>query len=133
MIQLNEGKTFLWQWDVEQYLEVDSNAPEVHFKVNAQTALSVPMEQGRARIPDILLQKAGSILCYAYDGDATINSFQFGVKPRPKPPGYTFTDTDRKTWEELDKRISSLESCRDALKASSFSINGEGHLIFTIP
>lgn len=133
MIRLHEGKTSLWQWDVAQYLEVTNNAPEVHFKVNAQTAVSVPVEQGRARIPDTLLQKPGSILCYAYDGDATLVSFQFGVKARPKPPGYTFTDTDRKTWAELDLRIRELEGFRDNVKASNFSIREDGHLIFTIP
>lgn len=133
MIRLNEGKTFLWQWDVGEYLELDSDAEEVHFKLNAQTALSVPVAQGRARIPDELLQRAGSVLCYAYDGEATLVSFQFGVRARPKPPGYAFTETDRKSWAELDSRIHELEAYRDALKASSFTINGEGHLIFNIP
>ena len=28
MIRLNDGKTFLWQWDVEQYLEIDNGALE---------------------------------------------------------------------------------------------------------
>lgn len=132
MIRLNEGKSFLWQWDVGQYLEIDTEAAQVHFKVNAQSAVSVPVAEGRARIPDTLLQKAGSLLCYTYDGDATISSFQFGVKPRPQPPDYAYTETDRKSWEELDGRIQELEDVRDCLKASSFDINEEGHLIFTI-
>lgn len=133
MIRLNDGKTFLWQWDVDQYLEVDGGAEKVHFKVSAQEALSVPVTDGRARIPDTLLQKAGSLLCYTYDGDATLASFQFGVKPRPKPPGYAFTETERKSWEELDQRITALEEFREDLGGASFSINQNGHLIFTIP
>ncbi len=132
MIRLNGGKTFLWQWDVGQYLEIDSGAAQVHFKINAQSAVSVDAVDGRARIPDTLLQKAGSLLCYTYDGDATVSSFQFGVKPRPQPPGYAFTETDRKSWEALDGRISALEDVREAMKASSFDINEDGHLIFTI-
>lgn len=130
MIRLNDGKTFLWQWDVDQYLEVDTGAAQVHFKLNAQNAISVEVVDGRARIPDELLQKAGSLLCYTYDGDATVSSFQFGVKPRPKPPGYAYTETDRKSWEELNGRITLLEEA--AQRKPAFSINEAGHLLYTI-
>lgn len=132
MIRLNEGKAFLWQWDVGQYLEIDTGAAQAHFKVSAQTALSVPVVDGRARIPDTLLQKAGSILCYAYDGDATLSAFQFGVRPRPKPPDYAFTETERKSWAELDGRIGELEDAWARQKSASFHINEEGHLILTM-
>lgn len=132
MIRLCGGKAFLWQWDVGQYLEIDTGAAQAHFKLDAQTAVSVEVKEGRAKIPDTLLQKAGSLLCYTYDGEATVSAFQFGVKPRPQPPGYAFTETDRKSWAELEGRVSALEEGWATAKASSFDINEEGHLILTI-
>lgn len=42
MIRLNDGKTFLWQWDVEQYLEID-NGPG-HGSVQQQENLELLMQ-----------------------------------------------------------------------------------------
>lgn len=108
-IKLNGDKSFLWQWDTNQYLEVGSGAAQVHFKVNAQTAISVEAANGRARIPDELLKKSGTIVCWMYDGDATITQINVGVKPRTKPPGYIDTPTDAKLFDDLEERMDELE------------------------
>ena len=96
IITLNDGKNFLWQWDVNQYLEVTGEAKQVHFQLNAQQdALPVEVKDGRARIPDELLQKADAeVRCYAYDGDATITRYSFRVQVRPKPPDYAYEPTE---------------------------------------
>lgn len=108
-IKLNGDKSFLWQWDTNQYLEVGSGAAQVHFKVNAQTALAVDVIDGRARIPDTLLQRPGRQICYVYNDNATIESMQYDVKQRPKPSDYIYTEDEKATWTELDERIKALE------------------------
>lgn len=109
MIELQHKKISLWQWDINQTVTVDFDAVQMHYRVDEKNAIAVPIEDGVAKIPDILLQKAEPLVCYAYDGNSTLRTAVFAVIPRPKPPNYIYTEPEQKQWEKLDERINALE------------------------
>lgn len=108
----NERKS-LWQWDLNQQLTVDGNCTEVHYlNRGAPSTLTVAVKDGKADIPNILLQKAGRLVVYAYIIDAQDHHTKvcetFGIAPRPKPAEYVYTETEVKTWSDLQSQIGDL-------------------------
>lgn len=126
-ITLNGEKQNLWQWDTDQYIETDAPATEIHFKVSSGV-ISVPVEGGRARIPDSLLQNAKPIQCYLYDGHGTILKAQFNVRARPRPPGYVYTESEANTWVRLEERLARLEDGSTITPGFGLEFDPEGKL-----
>ena len=108
----NERKS-LWQWDLNQQLTVAGDCTEVHYlDRGAPSTLTVEVKDGKADIPNILLQKAGRLVVYAYIIDAQDHHTKvcetFGIAPRPKPAEYVYTETEVKTWNDLQSQIGDL-------------------------
>ena len=108
----NECKS-LWQWDLNQQLTVAGDCTEVHYlDRDAPSTLTVAVKDGKADIPNILLQKAGRLVVYAYIIDEQDHHTKvcetFGIAPRPKPAEYVYTETEVKTWSDLQSQIGDL-------------------------
>lgn len=112
MFKLQDGRTHLWQWDLDRYVIVEDNTiPEVHFdNRTSDCALVVEVKDGLAAIPNILLQDARPIRVYAYiDDKYTLLEEQFTVKSRTKPSDYVYTETEIKSYEYLERKLTEIE------------------------
>lgn len=100
MLELNDGRSELWQWDTGRTLIVDTDCSQVHFsnKVFGRS-IDVDVSNGIAIIPDILLQTDKDLIVWAFSGTAengyTKISKTFKVNRRNKPADYVFTPPDQ--------------------------------------
>lgn len=113
MFAIANGRKALWQWDLNQQLTVAGDCTEVHYlDKGAPSTLTVAVKDGKADIPNILLQKAGRLVVYAYIIDEQDHHTKvcetFGIAPRPKPAEYVYTETEVKTWSDLQSQIGDL-------------------------
>lgn len=113
MFAIANDRKSLWQWDLNQQLTVAGDCTEVHYlDRGAPSTLTVAVKDGKADIPNILLQKAGRLVVYAYIIDAQDRHTKvcetFGIAPRPKPAEYVYTETEVKTWNDLQAQIGDL-------------------------
>ena len=113
MFAIANGRKALWQWDLNQHLTVADDCTEVHYlDRGAPSTLTVEVKNGKADIPNILLQKAGRLIVYAYIIDAQDHHTKicetFGISARPKPDDYVYTETEVKTWSDLQSQIGNL-------------------------
>ena len=113
MFAIANGRKALWQWDLNQQLTVAGDCTEVHYlDRGAPSTLTVAVKDGKADIPNILLQKAGRLVVYAYIVDAQDHHTKvcetFGIASRPKPAEYVYTETEVKTWSDLQSQIGDL-------------------------
>lgn len=118
MLELNDGRSELWQWDTGRTLIVDSDCSQVHFRKNAfDRSIDVDVVNGVAIIPDVLLQTDKDLIVWAFSGTAengyTKISKTFKVNRRNKPADYVFTPPDQTSLEEIKERVSYLESMQD--------------------
>ena len=118
MLELNDGRSELWQWDTWRTLAVDADCSQVHFsnKVFGRS-IDVDVSNGVAIIPDILLQTDKELNVWAFVGTAengyTKISKTFKVNRRNKPADYVFTPPDQTTLEQIQEKIDHLESIQD--------------------
>ena len=118
MLDLNDGRDELWQWDTGRTLIVDTDCSQVHFsnKVFGRS-IDVDVSYGVAIIPDILLQTDKDLNVWAFVGTAengyTKISKTFKVNRRNKPSDYVFTPPDQTSLEEIKEKIDYLESIQD--------------------
>ena len=118
MLDLNDGRDELWQWDTGRTLIVDTDCSQVHFsnKVFGRS-IDVNVADGVAIIPDVLLQTDKDLNVWAFSGTAengyTKISKTFKVNRRNKPADYVFTPPDQTSLEEIKERVSHLESMQD--------------------
>lgn len=132
MVQLFDGRTSFWQWDLDQRLIVgDEVCGEVHFE-NESSDCALVCEayeldgQRVVDVPNILLQEAGSLRVYTYSGSCTKRSARFMVLPRQKPADYIYTETECWTVEKAVEKA--LQEAKD-----SGEFNGEdGTSIFAV-
>ena len=113
MFAIANDRKSLWQWDLNQQLTVAGDCTEVHYlDRGAPSTLTVAVKDGKADIPNILLQKAGRLVVYAYIIDAQDHHTKicetFGISARPKPDDYVYTETEVKTWSNLQSQIGDL-------------------------
>ena len=118
MLDLNDGRDELWQWDTGRTLDVDADCTQVHFSNNVfGRSIDVDVVGGVAIIPDILLQTDKDLNVWAFSGTAengyTKISKTFKVNRRNKPADYVFTPPDQASLEEIKERVSYLESMQD--------------------
>ena len=118
MLELNDGRSELWQWDTGRTLIVDADCSQVHFsnKVFGRS-IDVDVSYGVAIIPDILLQTDKDLIVWAFVGTAengyTKISKTFKVNRRNKPADYVFTPPEQTTLEQIQEKIDYLESIQD--------------------
>ena len=118
MLDLNDGRDELWQWDTGRTLTVDPDCSQVHFsnKVFGRS-IDVNVADGVAIIPDVLLQTDNDLNVWAFSGTAengyTKISKTFKVNRRNKPADYVFTPPDQTTLEQIQEKIDYLESIQD--------------------
>ena len=93
----------LYQWDTGQKL-TGCTGLYVDFPIDNEV-YRVETADGMCIIPDELLQTSGSHKVYECMTNNTIRSFAFSVAPRPKPPDYVFTPTERLTFEGLVQKV----------------------------
>lgn len=113
MFAIANGRKALWQWDLNQQLTVAGDCTEVHYlNKGSPSTLTVDVKDGKADIPNILLQRPGRLVVYAYIIDAQDHHTKvcetFGITPRPKPAEYVYTETEVKTWNDLQSQIGDL-------------------------
>lgn len=113
MFAIANGRKALWQWDLNQQLTVAGSCTEVHYlDKGALSTLTVAVKDGKADIPNVLLQRPGRLVVYAYIVDAQDHHTKicetFGISARPKPDDYVYTETEVKTWSNLKSQIGDL-------------------------
>lgn len=113
MFAIANGRKALWQWDLNQQLTVAGSCTEVHYlDKGSPSTLTVAVKDGKADIPNVLLRRPGRLIVYAYIIDAQDHHTKvcetFGIAPRPKPNDYVYTETEVKTWSDLQAQIGDL-------------------------
>ena len=115
MLELNDGRSELWQWDTGRTLTVDTDCSQVHFsnKVFGRS-IDVNVADGVAIIPDVLLQTDNDLNVWAFSGTAengyTKISKTFNVNRRNKPADYVFTPVEQTTINQLKSDLVRLEN-----------------------
>ena len=119
MLELNDGRSELWQWDTGRTLTVDTDCSQVHFsnKVFGRS-IDVNVADGVAIIPDVLLQTDKDLNVWAFSGTAengyTKISKTFKVNRRNKPADYVFTPVEQTTIDEIAAIAQSVRDDADA-------------------
>lgn len=119
-----EGR--LYQWDtgrkVTLTLPYDEYASVVEFSVNNEAeALVVSVVDNVAKIPNILLQRSGSLRLWAVtieeNGRQTRRYGNLPIFPRAKPDDYVYTETEimdyRKVAEDLAELVQRVEEIEE--------------------
>lgn len=128
MFTLEDGREQLYQWDIDRRIIVnDPNICEVHFcNRTSDCSLVVEVKDGFANIPNILLHDARPIRAYAYcDDKYTLTETHFSVKARTKPEDYVYTETEVKSYEDLEARIEALEENPSGVDLSDYYTKAE--------
>lgn len=126
MFVLQDGREHLYQWDLDRYIVVnDDKICEVHFcNRTSDCSLVVEVKDGLAAIPNILLQDARPIRAYAYcDDKYTLTEAQFTVKARTKPTDYAYTETEIKSYDYLEKKLTEIEEQGFSEETVAIAIN----------
>ena len=115
MLDLNDGRDELWQWDTGRTLDVDADCTQVHFSNNVfGRSIDVNVADGVAIIPDVLLQTDNDLNVWAFSGTAengyTKISKTFKVNRRNKPADYVFTPVEQTTINQLKSDLANLEN-----------------------
>ena len=130
-ITLDDGRTELWQWDTGRKIVVDDKSvSEVHFsKYSSNQAITREVVNGKAEIPNFLLQDTHAVTVYAYSGSTengcTIAEKTFDVVKKPKPASYVGTNEDQATLAKLKAEIGDLSSLQTASKNNLVSAINE--------
>lgn len=106
-----DGRTCFYQWDMNREMIVtDAAIKELHYcNGTSDCSLVCAVVDGRACVPNILLQTAGNISIYGYTGDHTEIKKVFQVLPRTKPEDYVYTETEVKRYDTLEQEIAQAQ------------------------
>lgn len=121
-ITLDDGRTELWQWDTGRKIVVDDNlVSEVHYsKYSSTQAITRPVINGKAEIPNYLLQDTHDVTVYACSGSIenryTMAEKTFNVAKKPKPANYVETEEDKAILAKLKAEIGDLTSLQTNAK-----------------
>lgn len=113
-ITLDDGRTELWQWDTGRKIVVDDKSvSEVHYsKYSSTQAITREVINGKAEIPNFLLQDTHAVTVYAYSGSIengyTVAEKTFNVAKKPKPANYVDTEEDKAILAKLKAEIGDL-------------------------
>lgn len=105
------GRKHFYRWDLEQKIVVNDPAiDEVHFcNGTSDKSLVTVVKDGRADVPNILLQTAGKVKVYGYSVNHTRVEKIYEVKDRTKPEDYVYEETEVKRYDQLSDRIAQFE------------------------
>ena len=116
----------LYQWDTDQKL-INCVGKYVDYPIGGGV-YRIDVIDKECIIPDELLQVSGTVKVYECMEYGTVKAFAFYINPRPKPPDYVFTPTERLTFEGLVKKVD--ETIEDLQKrADSGEFNGRDYVI----
>ena len=130
-ITLDDGRTELWQWDTGRKIVVDDKSvSEVHFsKYSSNQAITREVVNGKAEIPNFLLQDTHAVTVYAYAGSVengyTMAEKTFNVVKKPKPASYVGTEEDKAILAKLKAEIGDLSSLQTTSKNNLVSAINE--------
>ena len=130
-ITLDDGRTELWQWDTGRKIVVDDKSvSEVHYsKYSSTQAIIREVVNGKAEIPNFLLQDTHAVTVYAYSGSTengyTMAEKTFDVVKKPKPASYVGTNEDQATLAKLKAEIGDLSSLQTTSKNNLVSAINE--------
>ena len=101
IFKIADGRDFLYQWDLNRQVIVDDpTITEVHFSNGLDDySLVVKVVDGKANVPNILLQNSFDIKVFAYDGESTRYDAVFEVKAKARPSDYVYTEEQEYTIE----------------------------------
>jgi hypothetical protein len=109
MLKIKDGRKHFYQWEINQKLVVGKAAKFVHYYNGIdENALVVDVIDGFADVPNIYLTENWTIHAFAFDGEKVIGAAAFEVVPRAKPDDYVYSQTEVKTWEQLEQKIDTL-------------------------
>ena len=130
-ITLDDGRTELWQWDTGRKIVIDDKSvSEVHFsKYSSNQAITREVVNGKAEIPNFLLQDTHAVTVYAYAGSVengyTMAEKTFDVVKKPKPANYVGTKEDQANLAKLKAEIGDLSSLQTTSKNNLVSAINE--------
>lgn len=108
----------LYQWDINRQLLIDSADLGSDFVIHCcytEDANALVVEPKTAgdkvlvNIPNILLQRFGSLRVYVVTEGDTVYDATFYVMARPKPDDYVYTETEVLSYVSLSKRMDEFE------------------------
>ena len=100
MITIEDGRRYLYQWDLDRFLLIDNpKVVEVQFHISSKVEdlICEVFEKDGKRvvpIPNIILQKSGKFRVYACGTGYTIEEQVFEIKYRNQPKDYEYTETE---------------------------------------
>lgn len=121
-ITLDDGRIELWQWDTGRKIVVDDKSvSEVHYsKYSSTQAITREVIDGKAEIPNFLLQDTHAVTVYAYSGSIengyTVAEKTFNVAKKPKPSNYVETEEDKAILAKLKAEIGDLSELQTEAK-----------------
>lgn len=130
-ITLDDGRTELWQWDTGRKIVVDDKSvSEVHYsKYSSTQAITREVIDGKAEIPNFLLQDTHAVTVYAYSGSIengyTMAEKTFNVVKKPKPANYVETEEDKAILAKLKAAIGDLSELQTEAKDNLVSAINE--------
>ena len=103
MFRIADGREHFYQWDLDRQVIVDDpSIVEVHFcNRTDDCSLVTEVIDGKANVPNILLQSSFDLRVFGYDGKATLHDKKFKVIARTQPADYIYTETAVKSIEEI--------------------------------
>lgn len=113
MFSIENGRINFFQWDLNQRLVINSDSiTEVHYsnRTSECSLITEVYEENGVKysnIPNILLQTDCRIHIYAVDADHTVYEKTYKVHSRSKPADYVYTETEIKSWENLENYVRS--------------------------
>lgn len=96
-------KKDLFQWDINQYF-IECIGLYVDFPIGEEV-VRVEIKSNKCLIPDEFLQTSGRKKVWECFGDGTIKEYNLIITERPKPPLYTFTATEKLTFDGLVQKV----------------------------
>ena len=130
-ITLDDGRTELWQWDTGRKIVIDDKSvSEVHYsKYSSTQAITREVINGKAEIPNFLLQDTYAVTAYAYSGSIengyTMAEKTFNVIKKPKPANYVETEEDKAILAKLKAAIGDLSELQTEAKDNLVSAINE--------
>ena len=106
----------VYQWDLNRFVATASQT--VHFAPvvgDVEEALVVAVQDGKAQIPNKLLQLGVDIYAWGVIDGSTVDSCRIRVTPRAMPSTYEYTETHVETFESLTQEAKeAIQAIKDA-------------------